>query len=74
METTIQISHNLRNALKIRKLHDKEKYEDVIWDLIEDSKEISEQTLKNIAESEKQIKEGKVVSFDKIKKDFGLNV
>jgi len=74
MDTTIQISKDLRKALQMRKISDKEKYEDVIWDLIEDSMELSEETKKNIAESEKDIREGRTIPFEQIKKEFKLNV
>jgi len=66
--TTIQISSELLNQLKMRKLSDKESYENIIWDLLEDTMELSDQTKKNIAVSEKQIKEGKTISLEKLKK------
>ncbi|MBU0957704.1 MAG: hypothetical protein KKF56_02735 [Nanoarchaeota archaeon] len=68
MATTIQISENLLEKLKNKKLFEKESYEEVIWDLMEDSMELSEDTKKNIAQSEKDIKEGRVVSLEDIKK------
>jgi len=74
MDTTIQISQNLRNVLQMRKISDKEKYEDIIWDLIEDNMELSKETKENIAESEKEIKAGKTIPFEQIKKEFELNV
>ena len=66
--TTIQISSELLNQLKMRKLSDKESYENIIWDLLEDTMELSDQNKKNIAVSEKQIKEGKTISLEKLKK------
>jgi len=68
MVTTIQVSEELTERLKERKLYDKESYEEVILDLLEDSMELSEETKKNIEISEKEIKEGKIVSFEQIKK------
>ena len=38
--TTIQISSELKEALRKRKLHVKESYEDIIWDLLEDQMEL----------------------------------
>jgi len=67
METTIQISRELLEKLRQMKIHDKESYEDLIWDLIEDRMELSKETKQNIAQSEKEIREGKTVSFEKIK-------
>lgn len=68
METTIQISKDLLEKLKMMKMHEKESYETVITDLIEDRMEFSEQTKRNITKSEKEIKEGKTISLEEIKK------
>ncbi len=72
MATTIQVSETLVGQLKTRKMYDKESYEDIIWDLLEDSKELSEETKKNIAQSKKEIKGGKIVTLDQIKKELKL--
>ena len=72
MATTIQISEKLMDTLRDRKMYEKESYEEVIWDLLEDTMELSEETKKNIAQSEKEIKEGKAVTLDKIKKELKL--
>ncbi|MDA3854833.1 MAG: hypothetical protein PF569_01145 [Candidatus Woesearchaeota archaeon] len=70
--TTIQISDELRNLLAKRKLYDKETYEDVIWDLVEDTMELSKEALKNISEAEADIKYGRVHTHEDIKKELGL--
>ena len=70
--TTIQISTNLLEQLKNRKMYDKESYEDLIWDLLEDTMELSEETKRHIKQSEKEIREGKVVSLEQVKKKLGL--
>ena len=72
MVTTIQVSEKLVQKLKNRKLHDKESYEEVIWDLLEDTMELSEQTKSNIKQSEKDIKEGRVYTHEQVKKELGL--
>ncbi|MBU0959664.1 MAG: hypothetical protein KKB31_06985 [Nanoarchaeota archaeon] len=72
MATTIQISKELLKKLQNMKIHAKESYEDLIWDLIEDRMEFSDETKKNIAESEKDIKEGRTVSFEEVKKRLGM--
>lgn len=77
MDTTIQISKELLEKLKIMKIHNKESYEDLIWDLIEDRMEFSEETKKNIKEYEKDIKEGrtdKFTSLEKVKEELKINV
>ena len=68
MVTTIQISEDLKENLNQKKLFNKETYEEVIWDILEDTMELSEETKKHIAISEKEIKEGKTTTLDEIKK------
>ena len=72
MVTTIQVSAELLNNLKEQKLYDKESYEEVIWDLLEDRMELSEQTKRNIKQSEKEFKEGKFISHEQLKKELDL--
>ena len=72
MATTIQISEGLQKELSKRKFFEKETYEEVIWDLIEDTMELSEETKRNIEESMKEIAAGKTVSLSEVKKKLGL--
>ena len=72
MATTIQVSEKLLEELKNRKMYARESYEELIWDLLEDSKELSEETKRDIELSRKQIKEGKTRSLESIKKEIGL--
>jgi len=74
VQTTIQISNDLLEKLKKMKIHKKESYEDLIWDLLEDRMELSKETKKNIAQSEKDIKEGKTHKWGDIKKELKLDV
>ena len=67
METTIQVSRQLLERLARMKMHEKESYESIIWDLIEDRLEFSEETKRNIAASEIEIKSRKTVSLNAIK-------
>lgn len=50
----------------------KETYEEVIWDLVEDSRELNEETIKEIALTRAEIKEGKFHSLAEVKKELGL--
>jgi uncharacterized ubiquitin-like protein YukD len=68
MGTTINISNELQKFLNSRKLFDKESYEEVIWDLVEDSLRINEQTKEEI----KLAKKGKIFSFDEVMKEAGI--
>lgn len=72
MDTTIQISKKLQKELLKRKLYDKETYEEIIWDMMEDTMELNDQTKKEIAEARAEIKAGKVHSLRKVKKELGL--
>lgn len=72
MATTIQISEKLQKELAKKKLYDKETYEEVIWDLIEDTMKLSEETKKDILKAEKEIKEGKTYTLEEVKKELGL--
>lgn len=70
--TTIQISTDLLKELKARKMYVKESYEEVIWDLLEDTMELSEETKKNIEQSLKDIREGRTYTLEEVKKMHNL--
>ena len=72
MATTIQISEKLLTELKSKKMHEKESYEEVIWDLLEDSMELSEETKAEIKQAEEEIKAGKTVSLAEVKKKLRI--
>ena len=70
--TTIQISQDLQQELNKMKLFSRETYEEVIWNIIEDTKELSEQTKRDIIKSRKEIAEGKFVTLSELKKKYNL--
>ena len=72
MPTTIQISETLQKELKKRKFFDRETYEGVIWDMVEDTKELSEQTKKEIVEARAEIKAGKSHTLAYVKDELGV--
>ena len=72
MATTIQISEDLQTELSKRKLSERETYEEVIWDLLEDSKEINEETKREIAAARAEIKAGKYKTLSQAKKELGI--
>lgn len=72
MVTTIQITERLQRELTNKKFFDRETYEEVIWNLIEDTMELNEQTKKEIAEARAEIKAGKVHTLSQVKKELGL--
>jgi len=69
--TTIQVSNVLHNELIKRKLFDRETYEEVIWDLIEDTRELNDQTKIDIEKARDEIKAGKVHTLAQVKKELG---
>ncbi|MBU1200998.1 MAG: hypothetical protein KJ583_06700 [Nanoarchaeota archaeon] len=68
--TTIQISQDLQQELNKLKLFSRETYEDVIWNTIEDTKELSEETKKEIIEARKQIVKGEFITLSDLKKKY----
>ncbi|MCX9015167.1 MAG: hypothetical protein OIN89_10350 [Candidatus Methanoperedens sp.] len=72
MVTSIQISEGLQQELVKRKLFEKETYEEVLWGLVEDSQELSEQTIKEIESARAEIKAGKFHTLAEVKKELGL--
>jgi len=72
MDTTIQVSKDLLEKLKQMKIHAKESYENLIWDLIEDRMELSEETKREIEEAREQYKRGETISHEEVKKELGL--
>ena len=72
MATTIQVSEQLVDTLKKRKQYDKESYEEVIWNLVEDTMEVNEQTKKEIEQARAYIKSGNFYTHEQVKKRLGL--
>ncbi|MEA3230092.1 MAG: hypothetical protein U9P44_04200 [archaeon] len=72
VSTTIQISRNLQHELNKMKLFSRETYEEVIWNVIEDVKELSEETKKDIAEARTQIKNGEFITLSALKKKYDI--
>ena len=67
MTIMISISDDLHNELANRKMFDSETYEEVIWDLVEDAKELNLQTKKDIVKARAEIKAGKFHTFEQVK-------
>jgi hypothetical protein len=69
--TTIQITQELQNELMSRKITSSETYEEVIWDLVEDTEELSAETMKEIEEARKQVGKGEFYTLEQVKKELG---
>ena len=73
-QSTIKISNQMKSFLDARKVVESESYEDVLWDLIEDTLELSEKTKKDIREAEREVNKGKTISHEEIMKEYGFTV
>jgi len=88
METNIRLDSNVKKKLDSMKVHSRESYNEVVTRIISNMKKnIDEESLKetievlsdpetmrDIAEALENYDKGKFVSWEKIKKDVGLNV
>ncbi|MHB1346666.1 MAG: hypothetical protein ACYCXK_04150 [Candidatus Humimicrobiaceae bacterium] len=72
MATSIQISEELKKVLSKKKLSERETYENIIWNLLEDNMELNEQTKKELELSRKEIKEGKTLTLSQLKKELNI--
>ena len=72
MVTSIQISEELKDILSKKKLSERETYENIIWNLLEDNMELNKQTKKELKQSRKEIKEGKTATLAQLKKETGI--
>lgn len=70
--TTIQVSVETLEKLKALKIYEKESYDEVITDLIEDHQELSKETKEALKRAEEDFKNGRVKSLEQVKKELGL--
>ncbi len=68
MSTTIQISDGVKMTLEKMKMFERETYNEILERMIEDEKELTEQTKKEIEESRKS----KKISHEEVKRKFGI--
>jgi predicted CopG family antitoxin len=74
-ETTILIKRTVKKDLDELKVHPRESYNDVIERLIhvkKDTGELSEQTLRDIEQSLKEIRGGKIHTLEEEEKRLGI--
>ncbi len=72
MSTTIQINEDIRSILNQMKLFERETYNDVLERLIEDVRELNEETKNEIEYAIKEIEDGKYVTHEKLAKEMGF--
>jgi len=68
MSTTIQISDEVKAVLDKMKIYERETYNDILENMIEDNLELNEKTKAEIEEARK----GKSISHEEVKKRLGL--
>jgi predicted CopG family antitoxin len=72
MATTIQINEDIRSILNQMKLFERETYNDVLERLIEDVRELNEETKNEIKNAIKEIENGKYITHEKLAKEMGF--
>ena len=70
--TTIQVSQEMKAALERLKLHPRETYEEVIERLLEDLRELSQETKREIERAVREIKAGKYRTHAQLKAEMGF--
>lgn len=69
---SIKISKTLKKELDKMKQDKSDTYDEIIKDLIEDRYTLNKETIKEIKQSQKQIKEGKIITFEELKRKYNL--
>ncbi len=70
--TTIQLSKEMKQVLEGMKIHPRETYEEVLERLLEDLRELNEQTKKEIEQAIRDIKAGKYRTHQQLKDEMGF--
>jgi predicted transcriptional regulator len=70
--TTIQLTREMKKVLEGMKLHPRETYEEVLERLLEDLKELNEQTKKEIEQAIRDIKAGRYRTHQQLKDELGF--
>ncbi|MHA1453001.1 MAG: DUF7557 family protein [Promethearchaeota archaeon] len=70
--TTIQIKKKLKKKLDQLKVSKRDTYNQVIEDLVEDTFELSEQAKNDLQEAVEDVKQGRVISHEDVKKELGI--
>ncbi|MBR9701364.1 hypothetical protein GOV13_00400 [Candidatus Pacearchaeota archaeon] len=72
MATTIQISDSVKIALNQMKVFQRETYNEVIEDMIEDNLELNDKTKKELEEARKRMDAGEFLTHKEVEKELGL--
>ncbi len=72
MATTIQIKNNVKARLDEMKIFNRETYNDVLERILEDLRELNEETREEIKASLEEIKRGKYKTHEDLGKETGF--
>jgi len=70
--TTIRLSRRMRKRLEAMKLHPRETYEEVLERLLEDLRELNDQTKEEIERAVREVKAGQYRNHDQLKAEMGF--
>jgi predicted transcriptional regulator len=70
--STIQLSTEIKRTLESMKVHPRETFNDVLERLVEDVRELDRQTLAEVEEARAEIRAGKYLTQDQVRKAMGL--
>jgi len=73
-KTTIQISQNILERLKMIKRYERESYEEVLTNLLDEYEEetLSNEEIEDIKEALEEVKKGETIPIEQVAKDFGI--
>jgi len=70
--STIQLSTEIKQKLESMKMHPRETFNDVLERLVEDVRELDAQTLAEVEAARAEIRAGKYLTQDQVRKAMGL--
>ena len=75
-KTTVQISQETLNRLKALKKYERESYEEVLNNLIDEAEEdyLTKEEIEEIQEGLEQIKRGEVYPIEQVAKELGITL
>lgn len=75
-KTTIQINTQTLERLKMAKQYDRESYEEVINNVLDEVEEetLSDKEIEEIKQSLEEVKQGKVHSIEQVAKNLGITL
>lgn len=75
-KTTVQLSKDTLERLKLFKRHDRESYEEVINSLMDEVNEeaLGDEEIKDIQEALEEVRQGKTKTIEQVAKELGIKL